>query len=75
MLSKEAILLHKQRNQLWCFYDYDKKIISSKNENSDNQPAVSIYKIPNIWFSNFSLTWLKQQGWLCCANIASEKEN
>lgn len=76
MLPEKAICISQAKKSVFRMFLYHDSKISSKMKNSDNQPAVSYTKYQTSGSPDFfSLTWLKQQGWLCCANIASEKEN
>lgn len=78
MPLKGAIYISQAKTLVFRMFLYYDSKISSKMKSSDNQPAVSYTKCetsgsPDFFFS--SLTWLKQQGWLCCTNIALEQEN
>lgn len=79
MLLKGAIYISQAKKSVFRMFLYYDSKISSKMKSSDNQPAVSYTKCQTSGSPDFfffpSLSWLKQQGWLCCANIALEQEN
>lgn len=74
--QRKLFAFHKQRNQFsGCFYIMTARLVWKWKIQTINQ----LFHIQNtkhlVLLTFFSLTWLKQHGWLCCANIASEKEN
>ena len=74
--QRKLFAFHKQRNQFsGCFYIMTARLVRKWKIQTINQ----LFHIQNtkhlVLLTFFSLTWLKQQGWLCCANIALEKEN
>lgn len=77
MPLKGAIYISQAKKSVCRMFQYHDRKISSKMKNPDNQPAVSYTKCQTSGSPDFffSLTWLKQQGWLCCVNIALEQEN
>lgn len=73
---RKQVTLHKQRNPFpWCFYSTTARLVKTWRIQTISQlcPIQNAkHLVPRALC--FWLTWLKQQGWLCCANIAPERE-
>lgn len=67
---REQVTFHKQRNPFpWCFYSTTARLVKTWRIQTISQlcPIQNAKHLVPLALC-FWLTWLKQQGWLCCAN-------